>query len=314
MSSNVAITPPRVVSLLPSAAEIVAALGGLDLLVGRSHECDYPPAVAALPACTHLQRPLAGDSAAIHRSVMETIEQALSVFAVDAEALRALKPDLIVTQSQCDVCAVAESDLRAALADWLGAPPAVVSLAPATLAEVADSFRQVAAALGRPAAGEALAQALAARLAAVARRVQGLAQPRVATLEWLSPLMTAGNWVPELIATAGGENLFGAAGAHSPWLEWADVAQADPDVIVVMPCGFDLEKSTAEAAAALPALKGWRDLRAVRAGRVAVVDGNRFFNRPGPRLADSAEILAEIFHPQAAAFGHEGDGWRWLPL
>jgi iron complex transport system substrate-binding protein len=312
MSFDVATASPRVVSLLPSAAEIVAALGGLDLLVGRSHECDYPPAVAQLPACTHLQRPLAGDSAAIHLSVMETIEQALSVFAVDAETLRALRPDLIVTQSQCEVCAVAESDLQAALADWLGAPPTVVSLAPTTLAEVADSFRQVAAALGRPAAGEALAQALSVRLAEVACRVKGLARPRVATLEWLAPLMTACNWVPELVAAAGGENLFGVAGAHSPWLEWEDVAKADPDVIVVMPCGFDLARTAAEAAVILPALKGWRNLRAVQAGRIAVVDGNRFFNRPGPRLGDSAEILADIFHPQAAAFGHEGDGWRWL--
>ena len=303
---------PRVVSLLPGATEIVAALGAGDALVGRSHECDFPASVARLPACTALKRPLDGSSAAIHSDITALIEQALGIYRVDAGLLRALAPDVIVTQSQCEVCAVSESDLRAALAEWLGKPPTIVSLAPATLGQVADSFRAIAGTLGCPAAGDALAGRMMDRVASLAARTAALAErPRTATIEWIEPLMTAGNWVPELIAAAGGANLFGRAGEHSPWLSWAAFAAADAEVIVAMPCGFDLARTAAELAA-LTGRDGWRDLRAARDGRVAIVDGNRYFNRPGPRLADSAEILAEILHPGRFDFGHAGDGWRWL--
>ena len=304
---------PRIVSLLPSATEIVAALGAADGLVGRSHECDFPHAVAALPSCTAIKRDMSGDSTAIHRDITALIEQALGIYAVDAKLLRALRPDVIVTQSQCEVCAVSEHDLRAALSGWLDSPPVIVSLTPSTLAEVAESFRAIAAAIGRPAQGAALASRLIERIEALASRASALAQhPRVATVEWFDPLMTAGNWVPELIASAGGENLFGTAGAHSPWLDWQAFCAGDPDVIVAMPCGFDLARTAAEMAL-LTRRAGWRELRAVQAGRVAIVDGNRYFNRPGPRLAESAEILAEIFYPQEFDFGHRGDGWRWFP-
>jgi iron complex transport system substrate-binding protein len=304
---------PRIVSLLPSATEIVAALGAADALVGRSHECDFPAGVAALPACTALKRPLSGDSAAIHRDITALIEQALGIYRVDAALLRSLRPDVIVTQSQCEVCAVSDGDLRAALADWLDAPPLLVSLAPATVAQVADSFRTVADAIGRPSEGGMLARRMLDRIEAVATTTAAQPRrPRVATIEWIEPLMTAGNWVPELIAAAGGEDLFGMAGEHSPWLDWAALCAGDPDVIVAMPCGFDLARTETEMAA-LAARADWPMMRAVRDGRVAIVDGNRYFNRPGPRLADSAEILAEILHPDAFDFGHCGDGWRWFP-
>ncbi len=303
---------PRIVSLLPSATEIVAALGAADALVGRSHECDFPPSVAQLPACTALKRPLAGDSSAIHRDITALIEQALGIYKVNAARLRALEPDVIVTQSQCEVCAVSENDLRGALAEWLGAAPQVISLTSATIAEVADSFRTIAAAIGRAAEGDKLADRMTSRIAALAARTAAVAErPRVATIEWIEPLMTAGNWVPELIAAAGGENLFGVAGAHSPWLRWDQIVASDPDAIVAMPCGFDLARTHAEMSA-LAGRDGWQTLRAVGGGRVAVADGNRYFNRPGPRLADSAEILAEILHPATFDFGHRGDGWRWL--
>jgi iron complex transport system substrate-binding protein len=303
---------PRIVSLLPSATEIVAALGAADGLVGRSHECDFPPEVAALPPCTALKRPLAGDSAAIHRDITTLIEQALGIYKVDADRLRALRPDVIITQSQCEVCAVSEGDLRDALAEWLDARPQIVSLAPATITEVAGSFRAIAAAIGCPGEGDALADGMMDRIAALAARAARIAErPRVATIEWIEPLMTAGNWVPELIAAAGGENLFGVAGAHSPWLSWDEFTASDPDVIVAMPCGFDLARTEAEMRA-LTSRYEWQTLRAVRNDRVAMVDGNRYFNRPGPRLADSAEILAEILHPDDFDFGHKGDGWRWL--
>lgn len=305
-------TLPRIVSLLPSATEIVAALDAADALVGRSHECDFPGAVARLPACTALKRPLLGDSAAIHHDITDLIEQALGIYRVDAEILRALQPDVIITQSQCDVCAVSENDLRGALAEWLGTAPHVISLTPATIAEVGGSFRAIAAAIGRAAEGDALADRMANRIAVLAARTASVPErPRVATIEWIEPLMTAGNWVPELVAAAGGENLFGVAGAHSPWLSWDELVASAPDVIVAMPCGFDLARTQAEMRA-LAGRDGWQTLRAVRGGRVAVVDGNRYFNRPGPRLADSAEILAEILHPATCDFGHRGDGWRWL--
>jgi iron complex transport system substrate-binding protein len=303
---------PRIVSLLPGATEIVAALGAADALVGRSHECDFPPAVMAVPACTALKHALSGDSSAVHRDITALIEQALGIYRVDAGLLKALKPDIVITQSQCEVCAVSEGDLRVALAGWLGTPPEVVSLAPATLAEVADSFRTVAVAIGRPAAGEALAGRMLDRIADLAARTAALGdRPRVATIEWIEPLMTAGNWVPELVAAAGGENLFGTVGEHSPWLEWDAFLPRDPDVIVGMPCGFDLAHGEA-GMVSLAAKDGWNSLRAVQAGHVAIADGNRYFSRPGPRLADSAEILAEIFHPDTFDFGHHGDGWRWL--
>lgn len=303
---------PRIVSLLPSATEIVAALGAADGLVGRSHECDFPPAVAALPPCTALKRPLAGDSAAIHRDITMLIEQALGLYKVDTARLRALRPDVILTQSQCEVCAVSEHDLHGALAEWLGARPRIVSLTPATIVEVADSFRAIAAAIGCPAEGDLLADRMIGRIAALAARAARIVErPRVVTIEWIEPLMTAGNWVPELIAAAGGENLFGVAGAHSPWLSWDEFTASDPDVIVAMPCGFDLARTAAEMRA-LTGRDDWQTLRAVREGKVAVADGNRYFNRPGPRLADSAEILAEVLHPAIFEFGHEGDGWRWL--
>lgn len=312
MSVAMPVAMPRVVSLLPAATEIIAALGAADALVGRSHECDFPASVTALPVCTALKRPLNGDSAALHRDITVLIEQALGIYRVDADMLKTLRPDVIVTQSQCEVCAVSEDDLRAALGDWLGATPDIVSLSPATIDDVMDSFRTTAAAIGRPADGDVLADSLLVRMADLRTQTAMLAErPRVATIEWLEPLMTAGNWVPELIEMAGGESLFGVTGEHSPWLDWDAFIASDPDVVVAMPCGFDLARAAAETAA-LAERNSWGKLRAVREGRIAVADGNRYFNRPGPRLADSAEILAEIFHPEAVDFGHRGDGWRWL--
>ena len=188
----------------------------------------------------------------------------------------------------------------------------IVSLAPARLDDVFADIERVGAALGVAARGKSVVAALRARLAALAARTRDLPRPdlppSVACIEWLDPLMAAGNWVPELVELAGGRNLFGATGEHSPWLEWEVVRAADPDVIVAMPCGFDLARTRGEMTA-LERLPGWDALRAVRAGRVAVVDGHQYFNRPGPRLVESAEILAEILHPGVLRFGHRGEGW-----
>lgn len=300
---------PRIASLIASATEIVAALGARDALVARSHECDFPHTVTALPAVTAPKLKIDRPSGEIDRQVKRLLEQALSVYRVDADALKALRPDIIITQTQCEVCAVSQSDVEEALAQWTGTRPQVVSLQPNALSDVFADIGRVAAALNRTAQGDALVANLKQRMANIAERAASLTpRPRVACIEWIDPLMAAGNWMPELVAMAGGDNLFGRAGQHSPWLDWDTLAGADPEVILILPCGFNIARTRAEMPT-LTAHTGWSGLRAVRQGRVLLLDGNQYFNRPGPRLAESLEILAEILHPQSFSFGHEGTGW-----
>lgn len=300
----------RIVSLIASATEIAAALGLEDCLVGRSHECDYPPGVGRLPVCTAPRFAVDGSSRDIDDGVKALLRENSSIYTVDAELLRRLRPDLILTQAQCEVCAVSERDVLQALQGWPNRPPAVVTLLPNDLADVRADIRKVAAAAGCVARGEALLAAWDERTEAIRAEVGAAGtKPRVACLEWLDPLMAAGNWVPELVEQAGGINLFGEAGRHSPGMSWEELAAADPDVIVAMPCGFDLERTAGEMAV-LDRHPVWPTLRAVREGRVYATDGNQYFNRPGPRLAESLEILAEILHPEKQRFGHEGAGWR----
>lgn len=303
---------PRIVSLIASATEIVAALGFEGFLVGRSHECDFPPGVVRLPALTRPKLRVDASSAAIDREVKALLAQALAVYDVDADHLRALAPDVVVTQTQCEVCAVSLKDVEEALAAWTGQRPRLVSLAPNGLADVWADIGRVASALRDAAGGRALIMRLQrdiARLATQAAAARTL--PRVACIEWIAPLMAAGNWVPELVTLAGGINLFGEAGLHSPVMNWAGLAAADPDIVVIMPCGFDIARSRAEMPA-LAAQPGWNDLAAVRAGRVYLADGNQYFNRPGPRLVESLEILTELLHPDLFPPGHEGTGWQSL--
>ena len=301
---------PRIVSLIASATEIVCALGFEGQLVGRSHECDFPESVRRLPVCTAPKFDTSGSSREIDERVKGLVRDGLSVYRVDEALLRELRPDVIVTQSHCEVCAVSERDVERAVASWLGASPRVVSLAPNGLADVWAGFRQVADALSVPRRGEELVRALQAHMAAVAERAR--AQPRrptVACVEWVEPLMASGNWVPELVEMAGGVNLFGSAGRHAPWLSWEELCGRDPEVLLLLPCGFDIARTRQE----LPALSKkpeWAGLKAVRGHRVFLLDGNQFFNRPGPRLAESLEILAELLHPADFAFGHEGAGWQ----
>ncbi|HUY26402.1 MAG TPA: cobalamin-binding protein [Candidatus Binataceae bacterium] len=302
----------RIVTLLPSATEIVCALGFKGELVGRSHECDFPSGVEALPALTEPKFKVEGASAEIDQRVKRIVGDALSVYRVDAAKLRELRPDVIVTQSQCEVCAVSQSDVEAAVAEWLGARPQIVSLAPYALDDIFADLKRVASALEAPERGDALSARLTARMREIAARAATLAaRPGFACIEWIDPLMAAGNWMPELVAMAGGENLFGRAGEHSPWMTFEQLCAADPEVIMLAPCGFDIARTLGE----LPALARdarWSDLRAVQNRRVFVADGNQYFNRPGPRIAESLEILAEILHPEAFNFGHQGTGWRLI--
>jgi iron complex transport system substrate-binding protein len=302
----------RVASMLASATEIVAALGFRDALVARSHECDFPIGIETLPCCTEPKIDLRGTSRDIDDRVKTVVQEGLSVYRVDGDALKALRPDVIVTQSQCEVCAVSENDLRKAVCDWLDATPRIVTLKPDSLADVWTDFQNVADALGAPARGRQLIESLQDRMASIEQKASRAAErPGIACIEWIDPLMAGGNWMPELVAMAGGANLFGTAGAHSPWMTWEDLKRADPEVIAVLPCGFDIARTRHEMAA-LTVRPDWRDLRAVRSGRVYLTDGNQYFNRPGPRIAESLEILAELLHPQHFDFGHRGKGW--VPL
>lgn len=300
---------PRIVSLIPSATEIVCALGFEDSLVGRSHECDYPPSVQRLPVLTEPKLDLKGGSREIDDRVKAVLRDAVSVYRVHADLLDELHPDIIVTQAQCEVCAVSLSEVERVTRECLNTPAELVSLEPNTLSDVFADFERVATALDAPERGTAKVAEIRQRMNAIAEQAADIPnKPTVAMIEWIDPLMAAGNWVPEMVEMAGGVNLFGKAGKHSPWMEWDELWASDPDVIVVLPCGFDIERSRIE----MPALTrhpGWATLRAVREGRVYLTDGNQYFNRPGPRLAESLEILAEIFHPDVFHFGHEGKGW-----
>ncbi len=299
----------RIVSLIPSATEIVCALGFEAELVGRSHECDYPPAVRALPALTEPKFDVRGTSREIDDRVQDVLQNALSVYKVDEAKLNQLAPDVIVTQAQCEVCAVSLSEVERVARECLTTPAQIVSLEPMRLADVTADILRVAEALYAPERGAELTLKLQLRLDDLARRAGELTvRPTVACVEWIDPLMAGGNWIPELVTMAGGAALFAKAGQHSPWIHWDDLWAADPDVIAVMPCGFGIERSRAEMAA-LTNQPGWKSLRAIREGRVYLTDGNQYFNRPGPRLVESLEILAEIMHPEAFHFGHEGTGW-----
>lgn len=299
----------RIVSLLPSATEIVAAVGMADRLVGRSHQCDFPAQVRHLPALSETKVRLDGTSRDIDRRVNEIIAQGVSVYRVDAERLRALKPDVILTQTQCAICAVTPADLEDALCEWTGSAPVLVSLEPNDLSDVWADMRKVGGALGVEAAADAAIVGLQARLATIHETAnRARRRPTVAAIEWIDPLMAGGNWMPELIEAAGGESLFATPGQHSPWLDWSALAAADPDVILLLPCGFTVAQSLADVPL-LTARPEWRALSAVRRAQVYVIDGHHYFNRPGPRLVESAEMIAEILHPDLFAFGHEGRGW-----
>jgi iron complex transport system substrate-binding protein len=309
----------RIVSLLASATEMIAALGCLDQMVGRSHECDYPEAVQFVPVVSQVQININTSSAeidaqvkALSRAAKEesAAMKALSIYRIDIEQLQRLRPDIIFTQTQCEVCAVSERDVAQAVAQLIGIQPRIISLAPYRLADVWEDVLRVGATLERADQAQKLVEGYQARLETLRRRAAAMPEhPRVAVLEWLDPPMAGGNWTPELVEYAGGVNLFGEVGAHSPWLAWEDLLAADPDVIILTPCGFALAR-TLEDVPLLEARPGWSSLRAVQSGRVFAVDGNQYFNRSGPRLVDSAEILATLLWGRDMAENINHASWR----
>lgn len=291
----------RIVSLLPSATEIVCALGLRGALVGVSHECDFPADVVGLPVLTRAKLDTSRPSADIDRDVRTLLADGLGIYTIDVETLRALEPDLIVTQDQCDVCAVSFGEVQAAVRALAHPGTEIVSLRPSRLDDVWRDVETVAEAAGVAARGRDVANALRARVARLTEHTAKLRSQRLACVEWLAPLMAAGNWVPELAAAAGAVCELAEAGAHSSWLEWQTLVDDRPDVLCAMPCGFTLRRTVEEMTELLREPR-WQELPAVRNGRVFAVDGSSYFNRPGPRLAESAEILAGILHP--SELGH----------
>ncbi|WP_030759717.1 MULTISPECIES: cobalamin-binding protein [unclassified Streptomyces] len=291
----------RIVSLLPAATDIVAELGLAADLVGRTHECDWPPqAVAGVPVVTSAE--FSADnlsSREISDAVGGAAHRGSSLYTLDIDALGALAPDVVLTQDLCDVCAVSYAGVSRAVR-VLDGGPRVLSLEPRTLGDVLDCLVTVGELLGVAEHARDQREALAARLEAVRARTAGRQRPRVVAIEWLDPLWPAGHWVPEQIACAGGEALMATPGEHTRPMEWEAVRAARPDVLLVMPCGFAPERTLRERDL-LTSLPGWEELPAVRAGAVWVLDGPAYFNRPGPRVVRGAEVLAHVLHGVEAA-------------
>lgn len=312
-------TAMRIVSLLPAATEWVCAFGGQDQLVGRSHECDYPESIQNVPVVTAATYESEGDSAAIDEAVQGQLQDGLSLYEVDLERLRVLEPDLIVTQDQCEVCAVSLPELEAQLGSWTGGTPEIVSMRPQTLKEVMDEALR----LGR--AMDALDEAMEvlANLETGLRVLQDKigvdrttnpeSLPRVACVEWMEPLMVAGHWMPDVVEMAGGRAVLGTGGEPTRPVEWPDLRDADPDVLAVMPCGFTIE-NTRRDLHYLTDRAGWEDLTAVQEHQVVLLDGNAYFNRPGPRLYRAIELLASALYPEEARPSPEVAAWeqQWL--
>lgn len=301
----------RIVSLIASSTEMVARLDALDEIVGRSHECDFPIAVKKLPQLTKPSIQVENvSSREIDAQVKSRVRDALSIYEVDREKLKLANPDVILTQTQCEVCAVSLKDVERALTADLGISPQIVSLNPNSLADIKADFRAVARAIHRVSEGERELARMNERMREEQARatVRG-SRPRVALIEWIEPLMAAGNWMPELVALAGGENLFGEAGKHSPWMTSQDLVQKNPDLIVISPCGFDLERIKQELHLILDT--DWiRGTSAYAKNAIFVADGNQYFNRPGPRVVESLVILNEIFEAAIDPLKNSGPGWE----
>jgi iron complex transport system substrate-binding protein len=302
----------RIISLLPSATEIICALGLEDQLVGVTHECDFPASIRRLPKVTQTLIPVEASSGEIDRLVRERLQTDRALYTLDLPMLEKLQPDLIVTQALCDVCAVAEDEVRQAACMLPGAPQ-VINLEPQSLTDVIDCLRQVAAATGVEPFAEQVIAGLKTRVETVTKRTAGLNKrctdgstfahrvevfPRVAFLEWLDPPFSSGHWTPELVRLAGGVEGLGVEGQPSRTLRWDEVLAWQPQIVLIACCGFSVER-TMQDVPLLELVPGWQDTPAAASGQVYVTDGSHYFSRPGPRLVDSLEMLAHLFHPEA---------------
>jgi iron complex transport system substrate-binding protein len=305
-------TAPRIVSLLPSASEMVCALGLGHQLVGVTHECDHPAEATSKP--TVVRNALALETMSqgeIDVAVTARLRDGLSLYELDAELIERLSPDLIITQSLCDVCAPSGNDV-ARLTRTLSKTPQILWMTPRSLAEIDDNLRDLGRATGRLARAERLIAKGRARLDAVRTATRAIGRPpRVFCMEWLDPVYCCGHWVPEMVRIAGGEDALGRLGSDSVRVGWDEVLDWAPEVLVIMPCGYDLEAAL-QRAPALVDRPGFRDLPAVRNGRVYVVDANSYFARPGPRVVDGVELLARLIHPDRFGWSGPAEAYRRL--
>jgi iron complex transport system substrate-binding protein len=306
----------RIVSLLSSATEMLFALGLGDQLLAVSHECDWPPAALNLPRATRSRIDSRQPSLVIDAQVKQFLASGEPLYEIDESLVRQLAPDLIITQAQCDVCAIRLADVLRLQSDCAELQHTrVLPLNPSSLEEVLQDIERVGAAAATEAQAANLVSGYRARIAAIASQTAGLAaadRPRVLCVEWIEPLMPAGNWTPQLIEFAGGISGLAAAGEHSRYATWEEVAAFDPQVILVMPCGFDLPRTLSEAAQ-LAHIPQWRQFTAVKNRNVFAIDGNALLNRSGPRLIESLEVLAQLIHPQLFNFGH-AEYWQRLTV
>lgn len=301
----------RIVSLLPSTTEIICELGLEKQLVGRSHECKQSKYIRSLPSITTPEIKPKENSRDIHSDVQNLVENGLSVYKVDGDTLGKLKPDLVLTQDHCEVCAASLDDVEKAVQSHCSSDTRVVSVSPETIADIFDSILTIGEAAGVKITAVKLADELKMRFDIISQTINGKPRLEIITIEWLDPLMTGGNWIPELVNLAGGEPILAEPGEHSPVVDWVQILDRNPDKLLIMPCGYTIGQTEKEMHL-LTGRDGWQDMKAVKNREVYLLDGDRFFNRPGPGIYESARILAEILHPNLFKPISRNDGWiQW---
>jgi len=301
----------KIVTLIPSATEIVAFLGQKNSIVGRSHECDYPKDLNNVAKLTSPKINVEGTSSEINKQINTILENSLSVYKVDIQKLKELDPDFIITQAHCEVCAVSFSEVKNIVNKYFNRKTKIISLEPNTLNDVFDDIKRVAKGLNiENESNNKLIENLKIRL----KKIKNLSaiqkqKPSVACIEWIDPLMIAANWIPEMVEIAGGANILGKSGVNSHWIKFEEIIDQNPEIIIFIPCGFNIEKTKKELDNYIKKNNNMRSLKAYQNHKLFVADGNQFFNRPGPRLIESLEIFAEIIHPNIFDFKHKGIGW-----
>ena len=301
----------KIVTLIPSATEIVAFLGLKNSIIGRSHECDYPHGLSHIAKLTSPKINVDGTSGEIDKQINTILQNSLSVYKVDIPKLKKLNPDYIITQAHCEVCAVSFSEVESIVSKNLNKNTKIISLQPNTLNDVFNDIKRVAKELNiENEINNKLIKNLSKRL----KKIKELSskqknKPLVACVEWIDPLMIAGNWIPEMVEIAGGKNILRKSGNNSHWIKFKEIINQNPEIIIFLPCGFNIKKTKEEVKNLLKQNGDWQSLKAVKNKKLFVADGNQFFNRPGPRLIESLEIFAEIINPSFFNFNHEGTGW-----
>ena len=295
----------KIISLISSATEIVCRLGCSESLVGISHECDYPENVCDLPVCSKPKLDIDGTSLEVDNQVKSLLQEALSIYDLNERLISELKPDIIITQSQCNVCAVSLNDVQNALKKNLGINPTIISLEPKNLSDIFRDIKYVASKLNKDYVAAKIINSFEKEI--VKLKSSKVKKNTVACVEWIEPLMFAGNWVPEIVEIVGGKDLFGLKGEHSTWSKYEELFDKNPDKIIFMPCGYGIEKTKFEIKK-ICKMKEWYRLKAVKSDNVYIADGSQYFNRPGPRLLDSIKIMNDIIH-DTDLHGFFGKGW-----